>query len=93
VEVVGLFRLGTSFGIDASLITSDLNFRRLFPTRSAGQIDLGLLHLEPDADPAAVRDAIAAGIPRDVEVLTRGDFVERELRYWGGATTISASGS
>jgi putative ABC transport system permease protein len=88
VEVVGLFRLGTSFGIDASLITSDLNFLRLFPTRSAGQIDLGLVHLEPGADPAAARDAIADGIPRDVDVLTRDDFVEREVRYWSGATPI-----
>jgi putative ABC transport system permease protein len=88
VEIVGLFRLGTSFGIDASLITSDLNFLRLFPMRSAGQIDLGLVHLEPGADPLSVRDAIADGIPRDVEVLTRDEFVAREVSYWAGATPI-----
>jgi putative ABC transport system permease protein len=59
VEVVGLFDLGTSFGIDASIVTSDLNFLRIFPDRDRGLINLGLVKLEPGADPGAVRDAIA----------------------------------
>lgn len=88
VEVVGLFELGTSFGIDASLVTSDLNFRRIFPQRPAGLINLGLLRLEPGADPAAVRDAIRARVPGDVDVLTRDGFIQRELDYWNGNTPI-----
>ena len=47
VAVEGLFRLGTSFGVDGSLVTSDLNFRRIFPERQAGRIDVGLIQLEP----------------------------------------------
>ena len=31
VEIAGVFQMGTSFGIDASLLTSDTNFLRLFP--------------------------------------------------------------
>jgi len=88
IEVAGLFNLGTSFGIDGSVITSDLNFLRLFPNRSPGAIDLGLVGLEPGADPDAVRDAIAAGIPRDVEVLTRAGFIAREKEYWDTSTPI-----
>lgn len=88
VRVVGLFKLGTSFGIDASLVTSDLNFLRIFPQRAPGLIDLGLVHLEPGADPDAVRDAIAARVPGDVVVLTRADFVQREVDYWSQATPI-----
>jgi putative ABC transport system permease protein len=88
VRVVGLFELGTSFGIDASLVTSDLNFLRLFPMRSAGEIDVGLLRLDPHANPVAVRDALRAKLPRDVEVLTRDDFVTREVDYWTRATPI-----
>jgi putative ABC transport system permease protein len=88
IEVAGLFELGTSFGIDGSVITSDLNFLRLFPNRSPGAIDLGLVELEPGVDPDAVRDAIAAGIPRDVEVLTRADFIAREKDYWDANTPI-----
>ena len=88
IQVAGLFDLGTSFGIDGSVITSDLNFLRLFPNRSPGAIDLGLVELEPGADPVAVRDAIAAGIPRDVEVLTKAGFISREKGYWDSNTPI-----
>jgi putative ABC transport system permease protein len=88
VSVVGLYELGTSFGIDGSLVTSDLNFRRLFPGREAGSIDLGLIRLAPGADPEAVREQIVAAIPQDVEVLTREGFIAREVAYWNDATPI-----
>jgi len=88
VRVVGLFELGTSFGIDASLATSELNFRRIFPHRGAGQIDVGLIHLDEHADADAVRAAIEAKLPRDVLVLTRAGFVQREVDYWNRATPI-----
>jgi putative ABC transport system permease protein len=88
VEVVGLFELGTSFGIDASIITSDLNFRRIFPLREAGRIDLGLIQLEPGRDPEALRETIAASIPGDVEILTREAYAQREVDYWKRNTPI-----
>jgi putative ABC transport system permease protein len=88
IEVAGLFELGTSFGIDGSIITSDLNFLRLFPNRSPGAIDLGLVELEPGVDDAAVRDAIVARLPRDVKVLTRADFMAREKAYWDRSVPI-----
>lgn len=88
IEVVGLYALGTSFGIDGSIITSDLNFRRLFPDRSASRIELGLVRLEPEADPIATRDAIVAGLPGDVLVLTRSEFIQHEVDYWSNSTPI-----
>jgi putative ABC transport system permease protein len=88
IEVVGLFEFGTSFGIDGSLLTSDLNFLRLFPDRPASNVDVGLVYLEPGADPIRVRDAIKKALPRDIAVLTQTEFVAREIRYWNGATPI-----
>jgi putative ABC transport system permease protein len=88
VSIVGIFELGTSFGIDGSLLTSDLNFRRLFPHRTASHVDLGLIRLEPGVDAAAARDAILDTLPRDVEVLTRDEFVQREVEYWNRSTPI-----
>lgn len=87
-QVVGLFALGTSFGIDGSIITSDLNFRRIFSDRSASQIELGLVMLEEGADAAQVRDAIVAAIPGDVRVLTKAEFIQHEVDYWAGSTPI-----
>lgn len=88
VKVVGLFELGTSFGIDGSVLTSNLNFRRIFPDRSAAQVELGLIRLEPGADAVEVRDAIVAGIPGDVRLLTREEFIQHEVDYWTNSTPI-----
>ena len=88
ITVAGLYELGTSFGIDGSIITSDLNFRRIFPARPAARIELGLVLLEPGADLAAVRDNIVAGIPGDVVVLTREEFIRHEVSYWSDNTPI-----
>jgi putative ABC transport system permease protein len=88
LSVGGLFELGTSFGIDGTLVTSDLNFRRIFPNRPAGEIDLGLVQLAPGVDPHAVRVRLERALEDDVLVLTRAEFIDREVRYWGRTTPI-----
>ena len=88
IEVAGLYELGTSFGIDGSLVTSDLNFHRIFPDRKASHVDLGLVQLDPGADPQSVRDRIVSIVPGDVDVLTQQDFITREIRYWNESTAI-----
>ncbi len=81
VKVVGLFDLGATFGAGGHLVTSDINFSRLF-NRSLGVIDLGLIQLKPHADAAAVRRDIVARLPNDVLVLTRDEFAAQEADYW-----------
>lgn len=88
LTVVGLYRIGTSFGIDGSLITSDLNFLRVFPNRNAGSIDIGLIRLKPGVDRAAAREAIARVLPDDVEILTKARYIDREIDYWARLTPI-----
>jgi putative ABC transport system permease protein len=88
VRLAGLYELGTSFGIDSSILTSDLNFLRMFPDRGPGQVDLGLIRLEEDADPAAVQREIRNMLPDDVLVLTQAEYVQREVDYWSGSTPI-----
>src|SRR5262245_31994999 len=90
VDVVGVFEVGTSFGVDAAVLTSDDNFLRLFPSRARTQIDVGLVSLEPGADPETVRDAIRAVVPSDVLVLTKSDWIAREKSYWLSTTPIGA---
>jgi len=88
IEVVAPFHLGTSFGIDGTLITSDLNYQRIFPDRSPGHIELGLIQLQPGADLQSVRDLLRRALEPDVLVLTREEFIDRETRYWSSATPI-----
>ena len=88
IEVVGLFRMGTSFGIDGTVITSDDNWLRLFPDRSRNEIQLGLIRLQDGTDSGRIRDELAAYLPDDVLVMTKQQFVQREKDYWNGATPI-----
>jgi putative ABC transport system permease protein len=88
VDVVGTFTMGTSFGIDGTVITSDDNWLRLFPDRSRNEIQLGLISIADDADANRVRDSLRAYLPDDVLVLTKQDFIARETAYWDGATPI-----
>jgi putative ABC transport system permease protein len=88
VKVVGLFEIGPSFGIDGTILTSDDNWLRLFPERAREDIQLGLVRLQPGADPGALRDQLREYLPKDVLVLTRADFIARETAYWAGATPI-----
>lgn len=88
IDVVGLFQMGTSFGIDGTILTSDDNWLRLFPDRPRNEIQLGLIDLAPGADAAAVRDRLDAYLPDDVLVMTKQDFIAREKDYWNSATPI-----
>jgi len=88
IRVVGLFRMGTSFGIDGTVMTSVDNWLRLFPSRSRNDIELGLIRLKPGADAIATRDRLRNYLPRDVLVMTKADFMQREKDYWNGATPI-----
>ena len=88
IEVAGAFEMGTSFGIDGTIIMSDDNWLRLFPDRPRNDIQLGLIDLVDGADAAAVRDRLRAYLPEDVLVMTKKDFVERETAYWASATPI-----
>ena len=87
VTVVGLFDLGTSFGIDGTLITSDLNFRRIYD-RDPGLIDIGVIKLKAGAEIAGIQKRLIAMLPNDVEVLTKQQFMDREIAYWATVTPI-----
>jgi len=88
IEVVDLYKMGTSFGIDGSIMTSTDNWLRLFPNRPRNEIHLGLIQLEEGADVNLVRDRLREYLAKDVLVLSKADFVERETSYWNSATPI-----
>ncbi len=88
VDIAGMYRIGTSFGLDGGVITSDLNFLRILPTRKKSAIDFGLIKLEPGQDAAEVQARIRAEIPADVRVMTRAEFMAHEIRYWNKTTPI-----
>jgi putative ABC transport system permease protein len=90
IEIGGLFSLGSSFGADGTIISSDLNFFRLYPNRSKGLIDVGIIQLKPGVDAnqmaTLIREELAAG--GDVQVFTKEELINYELNYWQTSTNI-----
>lgn len=81
-RVGGLFSLGPGFGANGHVITSDLNFVRLFPDRQLAIIDLGLIRLKAGTDIATALRQVREIVPHDVRVITRAEFIEQEVEYW-----------
>jgi putative ABC transport system permease protein len=91
VEVGGLFRLGASFGADGNILTSDINFTRIFNRPNSGLISVGVIHLKPGAalDPAlqALRRDLEEKY-QDVRVYSKEQFIQFEKGYWQSSTSI-----
>lgn len=90
VTVGGLFTLGASFGADGNLITSDINFLRLFD-RDPGLIDMGLIRLAAGANLEQVLAILRRDIQApngDVLVLSKAEFIALERDYWQNSTAI-----
>ena len=96
IKVVGSFALGTDFASgNGNVVMSDQNFLRYFgnlgpdeDSRDLNAIDVGLLKLAPGQDPDALVKALREGLPKDVNVLTKAEFVHQELEYWRNNTSI-----
>ena len=81
VQVVGLFTLGSSFAAEGNLVTSDSTFLRLFASRPADKIDIGIVRIKPSAAIKQVQADVRAILPNDLLVLTLDEFKSREIAY------------
>jgi putative ABC transport system permease protein len=88
ITVEGIFQLGSSFGIDGNIVTSDVNFRRIFPDQPAGHINLGLIQLRSGADPEVARRRLEAELENDVVILSKEMFTAHEVHYWRTTTPV-----
>ncbi len=88
IKIGGIFTMGVSFAANGTVITSEQNFLRIFPDRPVGNISLGLVQLEENANAIAVREAMQSQLDQDVKILTRQEFIDLELNYWSEATPI-----
>jgi putative ABC transport system permease protein len=88
VNIVGLFLSGASFAADGTVITSDLNFHRIFTNRSPSEVSAGLIKLKPGTNRQQMAAALRRYLPEDVIVLTQAEFVQFEENYWATSTSI-----
>ncbi|WP_198525046.1 ABC transporter permease DevC [Kamptonema formosum] len=88
VKVKGLFTLGASFGADGNIITSDLNFLRIFNRSNKGLIDVGIVKLKPGVDVRETVQRMRALLPGDVKIFSKEEFLNWEISYWQNSTAI-----
>lgn len=89
IDVVGLFKLGTSFGVNGNIITSDINFLRMnSPKRQEGLIDIGLIKLQPGENVDWVINNLKTNLADDVQVFAKQEFVAAEKAYWNKSTPV-----
>lgn len=88
VQIQGLFKLSPTFGINAYLVTSDVNFLRMATFRQGGLIDVGVIKLQPGADIQAVLTEMRSRLPKDVKVMTREDYAKAEVAFWNVSTPV-----
>lgn len=88
ITIGSLFKLGTSFAANGTLITSDLNFVRIFPNRTKGLIDIGIIRLKPGVNAKILVEAMRKELPPDVRVLSKEEFIQLEKDYWRSSTAI-----
>lgn len=88
IKVVGLFELGTSFGADGLIITSDLNFLQIFGKRPIGLIDIGLIKLKEGTSVAQFTQELRTYFPKDIKVLSKQEYMNFEKDYWNSSTAI-----
>ncbi len=82
IWVGGVFSLGSSLFKRGHIVTSDINYLRMFGQDSANNIQAGILTLNPDADAKQVTQQLQSILPTDVKVLNRQEFIALENNYW-----------
>jgi putative ABC transport system permease protein len=93
ISLVGTFQLGTDFAHDGNLAMSAENFAAYFPQRvrvgdPLSVVDVGIVHVNKDADVNEVRDLLDSIIDDSVFVLTRQQFRNQEISFWDESTPI-----
>jgi len=90
-KIVGLYTIGTSFGIDGSLIINYTDALLAFPGSDADKINLGLIILQPNTDIQKAINTLKVTLPNDVKILTRQQLYNLEKEYWSLRTPIGFS--
>jgi putative ABC transport system permease protein len=95
IEVVGRFTIGTGYGADGMVLTSERTYARLTSPAALEQPALGLIRLKPEARDRAdavkteLRQSLYSTQPRDeVRILTRAEVAQREQDYWLRRTSV-----
>jgi putative ABC transport system permease protein len=82
MTIGGRYSIGTGFLGLGVVLTSDLNFMRMFTDRSLATVNRGLIRLNPDANPGEVAARLREILPADTKIFTHSELEAEEVKYW-----------
>ena len=93
LTLVGTFALGTDFANDGNLVMSAENFAHYFPNRvrfgdPLSVLDIGIVKVQPGYEVEKVQEVLQKTLSRDVFVLTRDEYLTKEITFWDKSTPI-----
>ncbi len=91
IQIVGTFQSGRDFAHDGNLLMSQENFAQYFPSRPPAPLavaDLGLIKIKPGLSVDQVLHPLDQALSKEVRVLTREQFIDRETSFWARNTPI-----
>lgn len=90
IVISNLFKLGPSFSYNGHLVTSDLNFLRIFDKRSQkGLISIGVIKLKQGTNVKHILKSMKKSLPhKDVLILSKQEFIDLEKNHWQNSTPI-----
>ena len=88
IRIIGQVTIGTGFGENGLLLTSERTFADIFKGLSLDSTSLGLVKLKDGADPQQTAADLRAALPDDVRVFTRAEILERERQFWVNQTSV-----
>ncbi len=84
VTVMGLFNLGSTFFFEGVAVMSDWNYSLIKEGNDLDKVTVGVLSLEPGADPQVVTQRIQETLSKDLKVLTPTELAQGEQDYVAG---------
>jgi putative ABC transport system permease protein len=86
LELAGKFEIGTGFGYNGLLLTSEATLSRA-GGMSPNQVTFGLVKLRSGADPREVKKRLNEVLP-DARAFTRDEINAKEAEYWVQETAV-----
>jgi putative ABC transport system permease protein len=86
LELAGTFEIGTGFGYNGLLLTSEALIDRV-GGMIPGQVTFGLVKLRPEADSGEVKSRLNEVLP-DAHAHTRNEINAKEAAYWIQETAV-----
>jgi putative ABC transport system permease protein len=80
--IAGTYTLGAGLSAGGAAILNATTLQQIAATLQSDRISLGLITLEPSADPERVAEELRGVLNQDVDLLTRNQVIRDELTHW-----------